>query len=577
MREPDENDDEDSKLRYELLDTMLSEAVHGAEAPDLSGRIASELAATTTDPALVTDASSAGSSAAGSSAAGSSAAGSSAGPDRTLVRRAAMAMAAGFLLAFLGLFVVRGSDRAAAVRVTVLQGEPDYIADGLPRHFAASDKADILLAVGDRFSTQAGGGAVLNLQPLGILTLSDHSTVEVLSMNWTKRDSSLVLASLTVGAIVGGFTWNSITGKRVEVGESQPLVAKSTAEKPDALVADLRSQIASLEKRNASLETGLQRHKLAEAEPKVEEPKPVEAKPVEIVALFEDPEFGDALAKIDWTTMGINLNEMLPMISKLAEAIANGDEIPLDLVGEIQKRNGDLMVIAKAIMDAKIPGAGVNGAFSHPSVVSNQIGAVLQAAGLNLDEGQQQSMERIRLFYAAKDKSLRLMAESRDLGMDNLLEEVDFKNNFYNEARAILSADQRAALSSDAIRGRTHLDIFDTSIVLAQYAKRVRVKDAADLVATWSKKLRFEVPLDDAGKRALNGILTAYANKFPPSFWEHKADALDRKGMMKSSRIRDALRRQVDMMRQIMNTVPMSAKDRAFFKTTMFVMVPYPR
>ena len=566
MQEPNENDDEDSELRYELLDTMLSEAVLGAEAPDLSGRIAFELGATTTDPALLTDASSAG---------------SSTESDRTLVRRAAMAMAAGFLLAFLGLFVVRGSDRAAAVRVTVLQGEPDYIADGLPRHFAASDKADILLAVGDRFSTQAGGGAVLHLQPLGILNLSDHTTVEILSMNWTKRDSGLVLASLTVGAIAGGFTWNSITGKRVEAGESQPFVAESAVEDPDALVADLRGEIASLKERNAYLEIGSQRHKIAEAEveePEVEEAEAVEAKPVEIVALFEDPEFGDALAKIDWQTMGINLHEMQPMLSKLAEAIANGDEIPLDLAGEIQKRNGDLVVIAKAIIDAKIPGAGVNGAFSHPSVVSNQIGAVLQAAGLSLDEGQQQSMERIRSFYAAKDKSLRITALSRDLGIENLLEEVVFKHEFYNEARAILSAEQREVLWNDASRGRTGLDTFDTGIVLAQYAKRVWVKDAGDLVARWSKMLGPGISkLDAAGQQTMNEIVSAYANGFPSSFWEYETDALDRKKMMKSSRVRHALRRQVDMMRQIIDAGLLSAEQLDSFKKKVFVLVPYRR
>jgi len=577
MQEPheienDDNEDEDSRLRYKLLDAMLSEAVLGAEAPDLSDRIATELGATTTDLAPHTDASSAG-----SLTTASSTTGSSIRPDRRLVQRAAIAMAAGFLLAFLTLFAVRGSDRAAAVRVAVLQGEPDYIAGKRPHHFVTNDKADILLAVGDRFSTQADGGAVLHLQPLGILTLSDHTTVEVLSMNWTKRDGSLVLASLTVGAIAGGFTWNSITGDRVEAGESQPLVAESAAEKPSTLVADLRGEIASLKKRNAQLETDSRREPIVEPKPDVEEPKPVEEEPAEIVALFNDPEFGDALAKIDWQTMGVNLNEMLPMISKLAEAIANGDEIPLELAGEIQKRNGALVVIAKAILDAKVPGSGINGSFSHPSVVSNQIGAVLQAAGLSLNKEQQQSMERIRSFYAAKDRSLRITALSRDFGIENLLEEVDFKNNFYNEARALLSPEQRAALSSDTIRGRTHLDVFDTGIILSQYARPVRVKDAADLAATWSRRMKFEVPLDAAGKKALNGILTSYANKFPPSFWEYKPDALDQKKMMKSSRIRDALRRQVEMMQQIMNTVPLSPKDLAALKKQMLVLVPYPR
>jgi hypothetical protein len=321
----------------------------------------------------------------------------------------------------------------------------------------------------------------------------------------------------------------------------------------------------------------LQRREIAAAKPDVEEPTPAEPAKPEIVALFEDPEFGEALAKIDWQTLGVNLNEMMPMISKLAEAIANGEEVPLDVAGELQQRNGAVVVIAKAIMDAKVPGAGINGSFSHPSVVSNQIGAVLQAAGLDLDEGQQQSMERIRSYYAAKDKSLRLIAESRDLGVENLLDEVTFKNDFYNEARAILSAEQNGVLSSDAIRGRAHLDIFDTGIVLAQYAKPIRVKDPADLVATWSRKLRFETQLDAAGKKALHGILTSYANNFPPSFWENKPDALDRKRMMKSSRIRDALRRQVEMMRQIRNTLPLSAKDLAGMKKSIFVLVPYPR
>ena len=47
--------------------------------------------------------------------------------------------------------------------------------------------------------------------------------------------------------------------------------------------------------------------------------------------------------------------------------------------------------------------------------------------------------------------------------------------------------------------------------------------------------------------------------------------------MMKSSRIRAALRSQAKMMREILANVRMNAKELAAFKKAMFVLVPLPQ
>ncbi len=389
------------------------------------------------------------------------------------------------------------------------------------------------------------------------------------------RDAGIGIGGLIVGAVVGGLTWSTLFPKdaTLDLPEAEGVGA---AAQP---AGDLRSENARLKAEIANLQVKLDRKKLAAAEEEkdaeengVEDP---ETTPTDV--LFAHANFQEALASIDWDAVGGSMKDMVPLIAKLAEAIAAGERPNLAIVGEIQKLNGELLKAAQKIMEGNIPGTGVNGSFTHPVVVANQFGAALKAAGLDLSKEQKETLDRAMWFYAAKDESLRLTEGDRELKIDVLAEEIEFKNAFYEEARSLLTEEQRKALFSEHTAGRASLDVFDSSLMLAGHAKPVRVKNASDLASTLSRKIAAGVKIDASGRKQLDAILTRWSNELPAEFWAKKASTLDKKGMISGTRVRAALKRQTTLMREIFTNVKLSAESRAKIMKSLVIFVPLPK
>jgi hypothetical protein len=390
------------------------------------------------------------------------------------------------------------------------------------------------------------------------------------------REAGIGIGGLIVGAVVGGLTWSSLFQK------DDTLVLPEARDpgmgaRPKG---DMASENTRLKAEIANLRAELDRKRLAVAQEQAKAPEESKANDPEastpMEALFADPRFEKALATIDWDAVGNSMKDMVPLIAKLAEAMAAGERPDLELVGEIHKLNGELLKAAQKIMEGNIPGTGINGSFTHPVVVANQFGAALKAAGLDLSKEQKETLDRAMRFYAAKDESLRLGEGDRELKLDVLAEEAEFKDAFYKEARSMLTEEQRNALFDEHSAGRTQLDVFDSSLMLAQYARPVRVKSASELASTLSDKIASGIRLDASNRKQLDAVLTRWSNELPAEFWADKASTLDKSGMMSGARVRAALRRQTQLVRQILANVKLSPQARARLVKSMVILVPLP-
>ncbi len=389
------------------------------------------------------------------------------------------------------------------------------------------------------------------------------------------RETGIAIVGLIAGTVIGAFTWSSIGPKDTMIDNSEENANPAGA----ASSVDLQAENDRLKAEMASMRDEANRKNLAEAE-KAPTPKEKEAVAKEAAALigvtFKDEKFQDALASIDWDTVGSSMKDMIPLMARLAEAIENGEDPDLAMVGEIQQLNGELMKAAQKIMEGNIPGTGVNGSFTHPVVVANQIGAALKAAGVELSAEQKASLERAMRFYSAKDESLRLAEDSKDFKLEVLNEEAEFKAAFYDEARGMLTKEQRSALFSDRSSGRMGFDLFDSSLMLGGYALPLQVKDATELASKLSGRFA-KTKIDEAGRKKLNAIITKWSNELPADFWSTKGNALDRSGAMSSSAIRAALKRQTALYREIFANVNLSAEERSELQKSLRIMVPIPR
>ena len=390
------------------------------------------------------------------------------------------------------------------------------------------------------------------------------------------REAGIGIGGLIVGAVVGGLGWSMIQQREVvELPEAKTPKAETKAS--DAVM----SENARLKGEIKDLRAELDRKKLAMAaaeKAKAEEEAPEEEAEADAAsAIFADAKYQKALDSIDWEAVGTSMKDMVPLIAKLAEGLAAGEDIDLELAGEIQKLNGELLKAAQKIVEGKIPGTGINGSFTHPVVVANQLGAALKAAGLELSEEQQASLSRVMHYYAVKDDSLRLVEGDREFKLDVLAEEIEFKDAFYNEARSIMTPEQRKALYSEHSKGRARLDVFDSTLMLAQYARPMPCKDAAGLAANMSEKIASVIGVDASARKQLDAVVNQWSNQLPAEFWGEKASKLDRMGMMSGSRIRAAMKRQVALMRGVLANVKLSPEARARLVKSMVIMVPMPQ
>lgn len=390
------------------------------------------------------------------------------------------------------------------------------------------------------------------------------------------REAGIGMGGLIVGAVLGGLGWSMIQQREVlELPEAKT----PKAETPSGA---LMSENARLKEEIRDLRAELDRKKLAiaakeRAKEQDEAPEEVRAKdPDASMVLFADAKYQKALDSIDWNAVGTSMKDMVPLIARLAEGLAAGEEMDLELAGEIQKLNGELLKAAQKIMEGKIPGTGINGSFTHPVVVANQLGAALKAAGLELSKEQQESLSRVMHYYAVKDESLRLVEGDREFKLDVLAEEIEFKDAFYQEARALMTPEQRKALYSEHSKGRARLDVFDSTLMLAQYARAMPCKDAAGLATNMSEKIASVIGVDASARKQLDAVVTQWSNQLPAEFWGEKASKLDRMGMMSGSRIRAAMKRQVALMRGVLANVKLSPEARARLVKSMVIMVPMP-
>ncbi|MEE2888631.1 MAG: hypothetical protein VX951_14470 [Planctomycetota bacterium] len=386
-----------------------------------------------------------------------------------------------------------------------------------------------------------------------------------------------VLGSLVIGGLLGFFARDVFVSP--EQGASQLDPDSSMTQEDAGPVASLRSENAALTAKIRDLESELARKPLPK--PSSEEPdqdQVAENKASDPVGpTFSSDELSQVLAKIDWSLLGTNMKDLVPLLGKLAEAINKGETPDLNDMAEIQRLNADLLNIAKTISDGKVPGSGINGAFTHPIVVANQLSAALNAAGQALDADQRSALDRVMKEFAARDQNLRLAEADSEFQLENLAQETQLKHEFYTQAKGLLNKDQFGALYNEGSAGRSGLDMFDSGLMLGQYAKPMTATDAKSLAAKTSKAMTSQLGLTGEAAKQLDGIISKWSQSYPSTYWETKADTLEHKGMLKTSRIREALGYHVELTRTILGNITLTPAQRQKLVQGRLILVPLPR
>lgn len=420
--------------------------------------------------------------------------------------------------------------------------------------------------------------SLVQLGPFGFVEAQQTTELEVKSMEFSWKSGVVAASTLTVAVVAGLVTWHGFTHtEAAAAGETIQLRAGANGE--DA--ASLAAENARLRRRNEQLEQEVAALKVVpEREPAAQPPAkaPAPEKPPEAVTssmTFTDPQFAKALEGIDWKTMGTVTNEMGPLLVELVEAMRDGKEMPPELGVKISELNMKLVAQLPALMKAGLPGYGPNGAYTHPLVVGNVLASTLAAAGHPLSPAQQAKIEGLVRGFSAETQSIA--AASHEFELEQLLAETETKDRFYAELASQLAPEQNDTMYPKGAKDYDGAGLFGTGLITRPYSEGVAAANASDFARAASSRLGEDLGLDEASAAKVRAVVERVVGA-APELWRDPTDATERNlKMWKSGRTTAALKRQIEVMREIQRQVPMTPEQAKKFKAMKGVLVPLPK
>ena len=189
----------------------------------------------------------------------------------------------------------------------------------------------------------------------------------------------------------------------------------------------------------------------------------------------------EALNGLDWNVIGESMSKMPALLARLSRAVTEGKTLEdlADEIGRIQQLNGPLVGEALKMSKSGIQGTGLNGIFTHPSVMANMVHAALVKADVPLTAEQENLVYEIGLRYTEEDRRRLAGYADGTLGMEKLVEEADLRNRFFAEVYGSLSTEQRETIRPEGVRGLTSADLFSTGVLYAPLKRPLPFRDRA--------------------------------------------------------------------------------------------------
>lgn len=285
----------------------------------------------------------------------------------------------------------------------------------------------------------------------------------------------------------------------------------------------------------------------------------------------------DAIAKIDTVKAGQALAEMTPLIKDMLVSLKSGTP-DMKLQARISQLNSELVNQAVSLSGSGLSGHGVNGVFTHPAVQVNYIHSTLKAAELPLSEAQEEQLKAIGDRFIQAEAQRAAGYGPQALALERVVDEAELKDRFYSDVDGILTAEQVELLHAAGTRGRVRADLFSSGLLWATVpGDGLRYTDRANLGEVMAQRVvqTFKIPADHAS--LVGELAVDYAAAFSDSYLSYMADDFDKLGLLHTDRIVNAARAQVQLMRAILDRVPLDDAGRKLVRDTIFVFIPLNR
>jgi hypothetical protein len=280
-----------------------------------------------------------------------------------------------------------------------------------------------------------------------------------------------------------------------------------------------------------------------------------------------------ALSEADWSVVGESVNRMLPLLGPFAEEWARTGELPADLIGKIQQANGPLL--ASAMKAGKKMGLkNPNDAFTHPVFQANLIAVALAAAGKPLSEAQVEAVRRVAEAYVERDRSRVSRYDDSTPALRRTLDDALLRDEFYERAFAVLSAEQREALQPAATKGRLGVDLFSSALLWQTRCQVLPFTTRETLAADMERRMFEAMALPETARPAVHDAVAEWAAAWPRETIEAPADPISLRGMVPGDSILEAARREIALLQRLTDLGRFDDVTTGRIRAIDFVLVP---
>ena len=345
-----------------------------------------------------------------------------------------------------------------------------------------------------------------------------------------------------------------------------PVTADERATKADQRIAELETQLRQVE-RERDEAVAKARRTLAVPDRPMPSPRPpatagggdkpapattpdpaAEATRVRVAVAGADT----LLAGLDWTSVGANVQTMVPMLLPFGEQWAKTGEVPMELALKINTANAPLVQVAVTL--AKRLGLQLreaNQAFTHPAVVANVIAATLEASGKPASPAQAEELARLAAAATTEETNRRAAYPPTTFELRKLVEDAEARRRYYDAAFAVLSVEQRDVLVPPAAKGRLQIDLFSEGLVWAARAEVVKFATREELEKRATQGLRDRLGWTEAREPALASAVAAWVAALPREVVDEPGDPLSQLGMLPSATVLTVAKAELDALERL--------------------------
>ncbi|MEM7167126.1 MAG: hypothetical protein AAF581_16815 [Planctomycetota bacterium] len=223
-----------------------------------------------------------------------------------------------------------------------------------------------------------------------------------------------------------------------------------------------------------------------------------------LAVTFGDPERLNALDGARWQELATAMATIDEEVAKLAAARAAGEEVDPEVWRRISDENTKLRAYALGLVNKLPTHASGNGEFTHPLSTANLLSAYLDATELPLTVEQREAIADLGRDYDSAFAATSASYNESTFGLQKLLDELDLKREFLDQAFDSLDAQQYDAMMRPEIRGKVRMDVLSPGVMLSRTSEAMVVGSRSELRNQLVERVakQFKLPADTVARSA---------------------------------------------------------------------------